>query len=291
MPENSIQGLLVLDPARLAELAHEHRDDFKAMEPFPHVVLDNLFPDSLLDSVLDEFPTPADIEWTSFSDGAQKKLANQNESEIGPITRLLLYQLNSQTFISFLEALTAIDGLLPDPHLGGGGLHQIERGGFLKVHSDFNWHPKLRLDRRLNLLLYLNRGWEEAHGGHLELWRPDMTKCERRILPVFNRCVIFSTTDDTPHGHPEPLACPEGWTRKSLGLYYYTNGRPADERSPHHSSFFHKRPGEDYDFPKGLLGPRQQAIRSALLRWTPPIMVDAWNYCLLRLRNGRGYIP
>ena len=54
--------------------------------------------------------------------------------------------------LEFLETLTGIDGLVPDPYFAGGGLHQIVRGGFLKVHADFNWHPKLRLDRRLNML-------------------------------------------------------------------------------------------------------------------------------------------
>jgi Rps23 Pro-64 3,4-dihydroxylase Tpa1-like proline 4-hydroxylase len=119
-----------------------------------------------------------------------------------------------------------------------GGLHQIERGGFLDVHIDFNVHPKLRLDRRLNMLIYLNHDWPEEYGGHLELWSRDMTSCEKRILPLFNRTVIFSTTDGSFHGHPRPLSCPEGRTRKSVSLYYYTSGRPEEERSPAHDTIF-----------------------------------------------------
>jgi hypothetical protein len=67
-----------------------------------------------------------------------------------------------------------------------------------------------------------------------------------KILPIFNRMVIFSTTDFSYHGHPEPLTCPEGWTRKSLALYYYSNGRPAEEiAETAHSTIFQARPGED----------------------------------------------
>ena len=163
---------------------------------------------------------------------------------MGDQTRLLLYQLNGSVFLQFLEQLTGIDGLIPDPYFGGGGLHQIERGGYLKVHADFNWHPKLRLDRRLNLLLYLNKDWKEAYGGHLELWSRNMTRCVQRILPIFNRCVIFSTTDTSYHGHPDPLRCPPSITRKSLALYYYTNGRPEQEQSAPHDTLFQERPGE-----------------------------------------------
>jgi Rps23 Pro-64 3,4-dihydroxylase Tpa1-like proline 4-hydroxylase len=147
-------------------------------------------------------------------------------------------------FIDFLETLTGITGLLPDPHLWGGGLHQIQRGGFLKVHADFNRHERLDLDRRLNLLVYLNKDWKEEYGGQLELWSRDMKRCEERVLPVFNRCVVFSTTDTSYHGHPDELTCPEGWTRKSMALYYYTTGRSAEETSQSHSTLYQERPGE-----------------------------------------------
>ncbi len=112
------------------------------------------------------------------------------------------------------------------------------RGGFLKVHADFNWHPKLKLDRRLNVLIYLNRDWKDEYGGALELWDRSMTGPEKSVLPVFNRTVVFSTTDFSYHGHPHPLACPEATTRKSVSLYYYSNGRPDEEKSAPHDTIF-----------------------------------------------------
>ncbi len=152
--------------------------------------------------------------------------------------------MNAPPMLGFLEQLTAIDGLIPDPYLGGAGPHQILSGGFLKVHVDFNVHPKLKLDRRLNMLIYLNQDWQEDWGGHLELWDREVQRCHRKILPIFNRTVVFSTTETSYHGHPNPLRCPEERTRKSLSFYYYTNGRPEAELSAPHDTLFKPTPSE-----------------------------------------------
>jgi hypothetical protein len=231
---------LHLSPDGLAER-------YRAAEPFPHIVLDGLFPDADLGRVLAEFPAPGETEWVRFDSPTEKKLGFHHEkSAIGPAVRDFLYRMNSWEMLAFLERLTGIDGLIPDPYFGGGGLHQIEPGGFLKVHADFNWHPKLRLDRRLNMLIYLNRDWREEYGGHLELWDRTMTACVRSILPVFNRTVVFSTTDHSYHGHPQPLRCPPGMIRRSVSLYYYTSGRPAEEASAPHDTIFRKRHPADW---------------------------------------------
>ena len=159
-------------------------------------------------------------------------------STISRTIRHFLNDMNSFEMLLWLEALTGIEGLIPDPYFGGGGLHQIEPGGFLKVHADFNVHPKLKLDRRLNVLVYLNREWRDEYGGHLELWDRDTSTCRVKILPLFNRTVIFSTTDTSFHGHPHPLTSPAGMSRKSVSLYYYTAGRPESERSAPHDTIF-----------------------------------------------------
>lgn len=172
--------------------------------------------------------------------------------------------------LDFLERLTGISGLIPDPYFTGGGVHQIERGGHLGVHADFNVYERLRLDRRLNLLLYLNRDWQEEWGGHLELWNSGMTTCERRVLPIFNRCVIFSTTDSSYHGHPDPLRCPPHRTRRSLATYYYSNGRPVEEQSDGHSTLFRERPHESIMLRSSRTARR---LAAALM---PPIVTNAF---------------
>lgn len=223
--------LLNADPAAL-------REQYVNARPFPHIVMDNLFPNEILEEVLDDFPRLDEIAWRKFDNPTEKKLGYWHENPLRPRIQLFLYEMNSAPLLQFLERLTGIEGLVSDPYYGGAGPHQIEPGGFLKVHVDFNWHPLLKLDRRLNMLVYLNKDWKEEYGGHLELWNRDVSRCEQKILPVYNRTVVFSTTDFSYHGHPTPLACPEGWTRKSVSFYYYSNGRPDSERSAPHDTIF-----------------------------------------------------
>jgi Rps23 Pro-64 3,4-dihydroxylase Tpa1-like proline 4-hydroxylase len=252
--------------SRMKELARSARAQYQAARPFPHIVLDSFFDPQLLDVVLTEFPKPEQIRWQKFDNEREIKLASASEGAFGPCTRLLLYHLNSITFLEFLTEVTGIDDLIPDPRFDGGGLHQIVRGGKLGVHADFNKHSRYRLDRRLNLLLYLNREWREEYGGHLELWNRDVSACEARILPVFNRVMIFGTTDYTYHGHPNPLNCPESMTRKSLALYYFSNGRPAEEVSGEHSTMFRERHRKDFSMTF------RQRLRSIAKDLVPPIV-------------------
>jgi hypothetical protein len=255
-----------LPVSRMDEVAETARAAYAAARPFPHVVLDDFFDPLLLDMVLEEFPPPGAIRWQRFDNDREIKLAAATESSFGPVTRLLLYHLNSMTFLQFLSRVTGISGLIPDPSFEGGGLHQIERGGKLGIHADFNKHREYQLDRRLNLLLYLNKGWREEYGGHLELWNRDMTRCEAKVAPIFNRVMVFGTTDYTYHGHPDALQCPPGTTRKSLALYYFSNGRPADEVSDAHSTTF--RPRREGEF-RPTLNQRLRVVAKELL---PPII-------------------
>lgn len=220
--------------------------------PFPHIVIDGLLTPDALQRAMAEFPAPgAIVDWrradAADAEGrvAQKlKLGYSNELLFGPTLRALVHELHAAPFLRYLERLTGVDHLLPDPHMTGGGLHQYLPGAVLRMHADFNKLPGFQLDRRLNVLLYLNPAWDEAWGGRLELWDAAMKECVQRIAPLANRCVIFSTTHDSFHGMPDPLACPEGVTRRSLALYYYSNGRPAAECQPGHSTLWQTRPDE-----------------------------------------------
>lgn len=253
--------------ARMTELSASAQETYASAHPFPHIVLDDFFDPRLVDGVLEEFPKPDAIRWQRFDNANEIKLASSTEASFGPLTRLFLYHLNSITFLEFLSRVTGIDNLIADPRFEGGGLHQIVRGGKLGVHADFNKHGVYDLDRRLNLLLYLNKNWREEYGGHLQLWNRDMTRCEAKVSPIFNRVMIFSTTDFTYHGHPDPLECPAEMTRKSLALYYFTNGRPADEISGEHSTIFRARG------PKDLQPTVAQRARKLANDFVPPIIM------------------
>ncbi len=220
------------------------------------------------------FLSPGRSAHREYDDARQAKLEYHRIEALPPPARDLLFFLNSSPVLEFLEKLTGISGLIPDPHLSGGGLHQIEPGGKLDVHADFNRLQRLKLDRRLNLLVYLNQDWKEEYGGHLELWDTSMTTCVKKILPLFNRCVVFSTTSNSYHGHPVPLTCPKGMTRKSMALYYYTNGRPEEEQTASHSTLFQNRPGVVAQPRKNYAKVAKKVLRSLV----PPVITQGIDY-------------
>lgn len=236
----------------LVELAKDNIKSYAKASPFPSIALDDFFNPDYLDAVLDEFPDLS-LKKTStkFTNTKEIKLAGKGERFFGNETKKLMHFLNSEPFLEFLQVLTGIEEpLTSDPYFIGGGQHEIRKNGLLKIHADFNKHEKLGLDRRVNVIIYLNKNWKEEYGGHFELWSEDMKKCENKILPTFNTLAIFSTTDFSYHGHPNPLNCPEDRSRKSLALYYYSNGRPIHEINTgmeKHSTLFKKREGEEED--------------------------------------------
>mgnify|MGYP001223335764 CR=1 FL=1 len=197
--------------------------------PFPHVILKKLFSDSCLMAVNEEIATFTN--WNIYKQKyySREKFCCNNMKQLPVNTRKFIEFLNSKKFISFLATLSDIPNLIADPYLIGGGIHCIKRGGFLKVHSDFNFHKILKLHRRLNVLIYLNKNWNSDWGGHLELWNKTVSKCVKQVAPKFNTMVVFSTTNNSYHGHPDPLNCPEDVTRNSIAMYYYTKTRPESE--------------------------------------------------------------
>ncbi len=265
MVATSSNSIFYFNAEHLKKIADRFKNDYKTAAPYAHAVIDDFLPKEWVDPVARSLPVPGRV--TEKHDAmTQKKTGYRGEALalLGPEARQLITELNSGIFIEFLERLTGIEGLVPDPHLNGGGVHQIRRGGFLKVHADFNWSEKLKLDRRVNLLLYLNPGWKEEYGGHLELWDEKMSKCEKKVLPIFNRLVIFNTNDHSFHGHPEPLTCPEDIARNSIAMYYYTNGRPKEERrfGRNTTTLYQERPGE-----KLYANPLRQKIKKLIPSW------------------------
>lgn len=260
----------------LAQLAKEKKQEYQHAKPFPSIVLHNFFDESILQQVLDEFPDLSkkkDI--IHYDNHNEKKLAAKGEAVFGEMTKLVTHFLNSQPILEFLQELTGIEEvLIPDPYFEGGGYHEIKPGGLLKIHADFNKNRLTKLDRRINLLVYLNKDWQESYGGHFELWDKDMTTSHKKILPVFNTVAIFSTTDFSYHGHPNPLTCPPDRSRKSLALYYYSNGRPSSEVNDgleEHGTLFKSRTGVEKD----VLAEEPVTFKSIVKDLIPPIIVKA----------------
>jgi Rps23 Pro-64 3,4-dihydroxylase Tpa1-like proline 4-hydroxylase len=230
----------------------ESHQGYGAAHPYPHLVLDGLFNPEALREILREWPFGADDTVEAHNDGTyvRNKLGTTWRTRFGPGTARYFAELAGPVFLQALQKATGMWGLMGDPYMFGGGLHATSAGGKLAVHADYNKHPWFKLDRRLNLLVYLNEGWTEENGGHLELWDRQMQGCAVRVLPVFNRTVLFSTTSDSFHGQPEPVVGPPSLWRKSIALYYFSNGR-ADEGMPpddsgEHSTLWQERPGRGH---------------------------------------------
>lgn len=248
----------LVDFRRLFEITRDRAKEYRTASPFPHIVIDDFLPADSFQQVLEALPRLDDerLKWGNLNanlpDGRpaqSSKYHLQNVLCMKPALRSLIAELNSGPFTFLLSQLTGIEGLLVDAQLLGGGVHLVKPGGLLRVHADFRRHLSYNLERRLNLLLYMNPDWREEYGGHLEIWDREMKTCERRVLPIANRCVIFNTTDDSYHGHPHPLACPEGMLRCSIALYYYTADRPGAVDGRVHSTAWQELPEEKNDEP------------------------------------------
>ena len=143
------------------------------------------------------------------------------------LTYKIFSNLLSLDFVSHLSAVTGVTPLYPDIGLHGGGWHMSGKGGSLAMHLDYSIHPKLNLQRKLNLILYLEEDYNPQWGGSLQLWSHDKEKSKplnkiKEVEPLFNRAILFDTTQKSWHGFPDPINPPEGKLRKSFAVYYLT---------------------------------------------------------------------
>ena len=223
--------ILSKENENLEFVAERYLDTYSKATPFPHVVFENFFDKNFLNKVLDEFPDLSKTQNSQvYMNKNEIKYANNDYDNFPSSIKSFFDFLNSDYYLKFLQKITATkEKLVADTELNGGGLHEIKKGGILKIHTDFNKHPNLDLDRRVNVLIYLNKKWEKNYGGNLELWDRNMKSCDKKILPIFNTMVVFSTNDFSNHGHPQPVSCPSNISRKSIALYYFSKGRPKEE--------------------------------------------------------------
>lgn len=206
------------------------REAFKNNSPYPHIQIDNLFSETLLEQLLVEVENMESLyildKLVEGNSPRQYKKIGLNDQETLPVaTQFFLNFLNSYLVLKLMQDISGIEALLPDPYLAGAGVHQTLAGGLLKTHLDRPTNPYTQLDRRLNILVYLNKDWSENNAGQLLLYKSPNEHPKVRITPVFNRTVIFETNECSFHGHPEPTKPNNGETRKSIAVYYYTNGR------------------------------------------------------------------
>lgn len=254
---------LLLKTATARAAAQPLAETYQSRQPFHYGGYDNFLPPEILDRVREELSTLPAAE-TSFDRPQEKLKTSYLPERLPPYTRRLFYALNSRPVLAFLEELTGIKGLIPDPYFAGGGVHMVANGGHLDIHADFNHHAALNLERRVNLLIYLNKDWKKDYGGSFEVWNDDMSAQLAAFEPIFNRMCIFSTSSTSWHGNPEPVNHPAGEPRMSIALYYYTATWDSTRKS--HTTLFRPRP-DTVD-----LRDRQVARREMLRDILPPAL-------------------
>jgi Rps23 Pro-64 3,4-dihydroxylase Tpa1-like proline 4-hydroxylase len=277
-----MSGLLPIDSETLSfdrdaakKLGASLAEDYQSKTPYHYICVDDFLPPEIVERVREEAlqmgEKPAEHESPN-----EKLKTSYNPDRMPSYSKAVFYALNSRPFIQFLENMSGIKGLIPDPYFGGGGIHRTNTTGFLGIHADFNHHQIMNLERRLNVLIYLNPDWKPEYGGSFEIWSNDMSERIDSFAPVMNRMCCFSTGDNTMHGNPEPVNHPNGEPRLSIALYYYTatweDGRIGQ------STVFKQRPGTN-----------DTADREATLRivreFVPPILYRKTMGLLRRLRR------
>ena len=226
-----------LTRARAAEL----RQKFASAKPFSHVVIDQLFQPSFLEQVLNDFSVGFG-DWVHYNTADEVKRGTRPNAKLGAGSQRYFDVIHRGQFLQFLSAVAGIDGLLPDPTLFGGGLHEIPTGGRFSVHTDFNRHPVTGLDNRLVFITYLNKDWQASYGGRLELWDAQSQQCVSEVVPLFGRSILFAHTPNSLHGHPNPVTAPGGRPRRSVAAYFYTNGGPGIEAEETRTTRFMSAP-------------------------------------------------
>src|SRR4051794_3518906 len=226
-----------LERAQLRAIALAQREAYRSARPYPHAVFDDFLGAPIARSLAGAFPRPEHTGWMrrDYREQAARlgQLQRTGFEGVDPAIRHLLAELSGMAFLDFLGALTGIEGLIPDPHFRGAGPSLTLPGGHLALHADFNRDRTRHLERRVTVMYYLGKDWQEEWGGGLELWNASRTQCEASYSPILDRLVVMAHGDTYWHGHPAPLACPEGRFRASIASCYYVAAPSADEADAH----------------------------------------------------------
>jgi hypothetical protein len=234
----------IINPAALAAVDGQAQA-FANAQPFRHIVIDDFLDRAYIDELLRAFPAFERGNYIGDDGRPGGKSTVDSMPRLGPAYRRLDEIIQTPAFLAYIGRITGIDDLLYDPFYLGGGTHENRNGQPLSAHIDFNYHPSERWHRRLNLIVYLNHEWDESWGGLLDLYRDPYAdpKPAVSVLPLFNRCVIFETTETSWHGFNQ-IRLPEDrpdLSRKSIALYFYTKERAVEETAPRHTTHYVNR--------------------------------------------------
>jgi hypothetical protein len=192
--------------------------------PFEHIIIENFFNNEYVEMLENNFPSINNPEWFRYYNPIENKYAMNNFNN-NIIYNKLFEILQSDITINYVKKITGYNDLEKDDYLHGAGLHYHSTGGKLDMHLDYSIHPLSGKERRVNLIVYLNKDWKEEYNGDIQLWDENFTKPVKKIYPNYNRAILFKTSDISWHGLPTPIRCPNNNGRKSIAIYYVSEPR------------------------------------------------------------------
>lgn len=224
----------------------EDKKKFLSSPPFPNIFLRDFLPIEDAYTLNKECNLIPLDQWKKFTRKGSHMVEYNNLNHMTQGSQMVNV-LNSSPFIKYLEELTGIPSLLPDPHLIGAGYSRSFRGDSLKVHTDFNWNEELKLHRALSLIIYITPGWEKEWGGGLSFYNKELNQ-EYKVDCLFNTALIWKYDKYGYHGYKEPITCPEGISRNTLRLFYYvSDSQHKKDDPPHRSLYWRNDKGEPTD--------------------------------------------
>eukprot|EP00698_Gefionella_okellyi_P005180 TRINITY_DN14742_c0_g1_i1.p1 TRINITY_DN14742_c0_g1~~TRINITY_DN14742_c0_g1_i1.p1 ORF type:complete len:279 (-),score=41.42 TRINITY_DN14742_c0_g1_i1:109-945(-) len=266
--------------SQLSSLAKQYDE----ASPYPHVIIPNFFSDEWAAKIVETFPEPIDSDgylksgWVCYNNPIERKLASPDSSVWPPHIQEAFQALRGEPFRDLVSAITRIPNLEDDPHLHGGGLHYHPRNSKLDMHLDYSVHPLIPKQRRLNLIVYMTPNWQPSWGGALELWEAGMSKLGKKCDVAFNQAVLFRTSDESWHGLPDPIQCPDNVARKSLAVYYLTD--PAEGVTLRYKAQFVGRPDHPEECSEGLNELRKIRVNRHLTPADVAEYLPDWNDAL-----------
>ena len=243
------------DLGKIGAWVHTKDDDEASphvdVEPFRHAVIPGfLSPDAFKD-LSDFFPEKPHENladnggvWWYYKNPIEVKYACDKFDFFHPKIQSIFHSMSHPTVVAKLGKMFDVPDLQYDPHFAGAGLHMHPRSGLLGMHIDYDQHPfSADRFRRVIVILYANEEWKDEWNGDTQLYTsreiadPKVTgnyttigdKCITRSYPQANKALAFVTNENTWHGVPEKIACPEGTYRRSLAFYYIAPTPPREK--------------------------------------------------------------
>ena len=226
---------------------------FQNIYPFPYLKIDNILDEYFATQIQEEILNISEENWDRYENPFESKYTLRDKSDLPPHCKQLFSLLTSQDMLDNLTHIMKIP-IYNDPTKNWWGIHKYDNGDKLDIHVDAGIHPTTKQKKQLTLGIYLSsKEWNDDNGGHLEIWEGENTannnakliRCCEKILPKFNRMVLFDCNDFSWHGNPYPIKCEKGEKRVFVTISYVSDS--TESLNKRQKAFFVKHPDEPED--------------------------------------------